>query len=390
MVAVVALLALCGLLLSAAGTAALVRLGHRAGALDSAGTAGHSKVLRRVPNIGGIAIAAATIVPLAVALAAASLSPEALRRVVPSIAPYAGRLASESGQWWGMLAGAALMHALGLLDDRRALRAWPKLAAQVAVAGATVAACGLRFLPIPAEWGAAGTAISTAVTIAWIVAVVNAINFIDNMDGLAGGAAMIGAAVLCLAALLVSQWFVAGALALLAGALGGFLAFNAPWRAGSSARIFMGDGGALLVGWLLALLSLRLACADPADPAYALGGAWYGWLLPALALAVPLYDLLVVSAIRIAQGRPPWIGDQQHFSHRLVERGFSQRGAVMLIWCICAIVGAGGLLIGSLKPWQALLVGVQSVAALAVLAMLEAGPRWRDSAARRGEGRGRA
>jgi UDP-GlcNAc:undecaprenyl-phosphate GlcNAc-1-phosphate transferase len=135
---------------------------------------------------------------------------------------------------------------------------------------------------------------------------------------------------------------------------------------------------------------VRLTCADPTDPAYALGGAWYGWLLPALALAVPLYDLLVVSSIRIAQGRPPWLGDQQHFSHRLVNRGFSPRGAVMLIWLVAAIVGAGGLLIGSLKSWQALLVGVQAIAALGVLAMLEAGPRSTSDGTTRGRDRDRA
>ena len=390
MLAFVALLAAVGWLIAASGTALLVRLGHRVGALDSPGAAGHAKTLRTVPNIGGIAIAAATLVPLVAGLAAASFDPSLVSRIVPGLAPYAERVASESGVWWGILAGGALMHLLGLVDDRRPLSAWPKFIAQVAIAAAVTIAFSLQMIPMPAAWGGAGIALGIAVTTLWIVVVVNAINFLDNMDGLAGGVALVGALVLCTASFLVSQWFVAGALALLAGALAGFLLFNAPWRAGSSARIFMGDGGSLFTGWMLALLSVRLTCADPADPEYALGGAWYGWLLPALALAVPLYDLLVVSSIRIAQGRPPWLGDQQHFSHRLVERGFSPRGAVLLIWLVAAIVGAGGLMIGSLKPWQALLVGVQAIAALGVLAMLEAGPARFTGSAARGRDRDRA
>jgi UDP-GlcNAc:undecaprenyl-phosphate GlcNAc-1-phosphate transferase len=375
MLAFVALLAATGFAVAATGTALLVRLGHRVGALDSPGTAGHAKSLRRVPNIGGIAIAAATVLPLVAGLAAATIDPTALSRIMPALAPYAERVATESGVWWAILAGGAAMHALGLVDDRRPLAAWPKFALQVVVAAGVTVGFGMQMIPMPAAWGGAGTALGIAITTMWIVVVVNAINFLDNMDGLAGGVALVGALVLCTAAFLVSQWFVAGTLALLAGSLAGFLVFNAPWRAGSSARIFMGDGGSLFTGWMLAMLSVRLTCADPGDPDYALGGAWYGWLLPVLALAVPLYDLLVVSSIRIAQGRPPWLGDQQHFSHRLVERGFSPRGAVMLIWLVAAIVGAGGLLIGSLRPWQALLVGVQAVAALGVLALLEAGPR---------------
>ena len=375
MLAFVALLAAIGLLVAASGTALLVRLGHRVGALDSPGAAGHEKQLRKVPNIGGIAIAAATLLPLVAGLAAASLDPSSVTRLVPALAPYAERVSSESGVWWAILAGGALMHVLGLVDDRAPLSAWPKFIAQLGIAGAVAIPFGMQMVPMPEAWGIAGAALGIAITTLWVVVVVNAINFLDNMDGLAGGVALIGAVVLCVAAFLVAQWFVAGALAMQAGALAGFLLFNAPWRAGSSARIFMGDGGSLFTGWMLAMLSVRLTCADPADPTYALGGAWYGWLLPALALAVPLYDLLVVSSIRIAQGRPPWIGDQQHFSHRLVDRGFSPRGAVMLIWLVAAIVGAGGLLIGSLKPWQAMLVGVQAIAALGVLAMLEAGPR---------------
>lgn len=386
MLAFVALLAAIGWLVAASGTALLVRLGHRVGALDSPGAAGHSKKLRRVPNIGGIAIAAATLLPLAVGLAAASIDPSLMSRLVPALAPYAERVASESGVWWAILGGGAVMHALGIVDDRRPLSAWPKLVTQVGIAAAVTISSGMQMIPMPQAWGGAGVALGIAITTVWIVVVVNAINFLDNMDGLAGGVALIGAAVLCTASFLVSQWFVAGTLALLAGSLAGFLLFNAPWRAGSSARIFMGDGGSLFTGWMLALLSVRLTCADPTDPTYALGGAWYGWLLPALALAVPLYDLLVVSSIRIAQGRPPWLGDQQHFSHRLVDRGFTPRGAVMLIWLVAAIVGAGGLMIGSLKPWQALLVGVQAMAALGVLAMLEAGPGRLSGGAARGRG----
>jgi UDP-GlcNAc:undecaprenyl-phosphate GlcNAc-1-phosphate transferase len=180
-----------------------------------------------------------------------------------------------------------------------------------------------------------------------------------------------------IATILNAQWFIAGTLALLIGGLIGFLAFNFP-----PAKIFMGDGGSLVVGFVLAILTARTTYFDPSQPDYALGGGWYGVFMPVIVLAIPLYDFVSVSLLRLKQGKSPFVGDQQHFSHRLVQRGLSKRGAVIVIWGATAVTGIGGIALGSLKGWQALLVGAQTLLVLMIIALLEHASR---RAANRGQ-----
>jgi UDP-GlcNAc:undecaprenyl-phosphate GlcNAc-1-phosphate transferase len=357
---------------SAVLTRALVTLGARAGALDSAGAPGQEKdELRPVPNVGGVAIAASVLVPLAALLAtAAGAGAERLAEWAPALAESARRMGASGRPALAILLGALVLHVMGLVDDRRALRPWPKLAVQVAVAVGVAWFGGLRVLTL-LDAHAGGPWLSVALTAAFIVAIVNAVNFLDNMDGLAGGVSAIAAGALCVAACAARQWATAGVLALLVGALLGFLVFNFPWKAGQRARIFMGDGGSLAVGFLLAALAVQITYTDPADPSYALGSRWYGALAPLVILAVPLYDSVVVTLLRLAQGRSPMVGDRQHFSHRLVMRGLTPRGAVMLICAFGAVCGTGGLLLGTGEPWQAALIGVQTAVVVASIAALE-------------------
>ncbi len=268
------------------------------------------------------------------------------------------------------------MQATGVVDDRRALGPWTKFGVQLGVAAGVVVMADLRLVTVLDQFGPMGTATSAVLTVVWIIAVCNAINFLDNMDGLAGGVAAIAAAIFLAATILNGQWFVAAAFSLLCGGLLGFLTLNVP-----PARIFMGDGGSLLVGWLLAVLTVRTTFVDPNDPAFALGTAWYGVLMPLVVLAVPMYDLVAVSLLRIAQGRSPLVGDQQHLSHRLVWLGLSKRAAVVVIWALTAATGVGGIVLGSLAPWQAVMVGAQTGCILLVLGLLEAGARRRLKAA---------
>lgn len=341
----------------------LVRAGHRVGALDSAGAPGHVKTaLRPVPNIGGVAIVAAVLLPMLGGLALLRLLPaDRWATWLPVLAEAGAEgtlldraLGSAPAALW-MIAGAALLHGVGLLDDRRGLPAAPKLVAQLVAATVAVVLADaqlLTLLPAP---------LSLIASVVWIVAIANAINFLDNMDGLAGGVAAIAAALFLAATLVNGQWFVAAVLALLLGALIGFLALNFP-----PARIFMGDGGSLVVGYLLAVLAARTTWYHEA-----LGGAWYGVFMPLVVLAVPLYDLVAVTAIRLRQGRSPFVGDQQHFSHRLVMLGLSRRGAVVVIWCATAVTGIGGISLGRLLPWQAALVVGQVALVLLSLALFE-------------------
>jgi UDP-GlcNAc:undecaprenyl-phosphate GlcNAc-1-phosphate transferase len=356
---------------SAILTRVLVGIGLRAGALDSAGAAGHRKELRPVPNIGGVAIAAAVLVPLAAGLAvAAGLGADRLAEWAPPLAESARRLGDSGRPALAILLGAILLHVAGVIDDRRALPPWPKLALQLAVALGTAVAGNVRALTL-LDPIAGGTWLSVLVTAVFIVAIVNAVNFLDNMDGLAGGVSAIAAASLCIAACIARQWATAGVLALLFGGLLGFLVFNFPWRPGRSARIFMGDGGSLPVGFLLATFAIQITFTAPNDPEYALGTHWYGVLAPLVILAVPLYDSVIVTVLRLSQGRSPMVGDHQHFSHRLVMRGFTRRGAVLLICAFAATCGIAGLLLGTAQPWQAALIGLQTIVVLITIAALE-------------------
>jgi UDP-GlcNAc:undecaprenyl-phosphate GlcNAc-1-phosphate transferase len=208
---------------------------------------------------------------------------------------------------------------------------------------------------------------SFVLAVLWIVAITNAFNFLDNMDGLAGGVAVICAGIFLVAALLGGQWFIAAALGLLIGAVLGFLVFNFP-----PARIFMGDGGSLVVGFLLAFCSLRLTYVELA-PGEVGAGAWWAVFTPVVVLAIPLYDLASVTVIRLAQGRSPFVGDTQHFSHRLVRRGLGRPAAVVVIWALSLATGIGGIMLGRVPGWAAGLVVAQTLAILLALALLERG-----------------
>jgi len=355
-------LVLVGFLISLPVTAILIRAGRRLKALDTAGAAGHAKThLRAVPNIGGLAIYLAVCLPLAGGLLVLWLIGEGTWRAwLPALADHLPRVKESTPTAVAMLVCITALHIIGLIDDRRSLPAWPKLLVQLIAAAIMTIWFDVRLLTL------LGPALSIIVTIIWIIAITNAINFLDNMDGLAGGVAAIAAALFMVATILNQQWFIAGTLALLVGALCGFLIFNFP-----PAKIFMGDGGSLIIGFLLAILTARTTFYSPEQSDYALGTAWYGLFMPIVVLAIPLYDFTTVTVIRLVQGKSPFVGDQQHFSHRLVMRGLSKRGAVVVIWAVTAATGIGGISMGRLHPWQAALVGAQVLLLLMVIALLE-------------------
>lgn len=355
--------------ISLPATALLMRLGRRVNALDTPGAEGHAKALRRVPNIGGIAIFLGIALPmLAAIIGLAALDPATIAERFPQLEPHLDRLlhGTENTRSSLLTAGVLLgcitaLHIIGVIDDRKALGPLPKFAVQLAAAAVLVIWFDVRLLTL------LGDIPSIIVSIVWIVAVTNAMNFMDNMDGLAAGVGTVAAALFMIAALVNAQWFIAATLALLIGAQLGFLVFNFP-----PARIFMGDGGSLIIGFLLGVLTARTTYYHPD-----LGGGWYAVFMPVVVLAIPLYDFITVTALRVSQGRSPFVGDQQHFSHRLVQRGLSTRAAVVIIWSMTAVTGIGGISLGQLDAWQAVLVGVQTLVMLLIIALLEHATRHR-------------
>ena len=347
-------------------------LGHRLNALDGPGVVGQVKAAtRRVPNTGGIGIFAAIALPMTAGLLAIN-SPLADRvvEVFPALAVHLKGIASQTIAAAVLLAALTIVHVMGVIDDRRPLGATFKLVVMLAVATGLTLATQTRLLSFLDAWPG-GSVVSILATVLWIVVVTNAINFIDNMDGLSGGVAAIAASCFLAATLVNGQWFIAVMLALLVGALLGFLVFNFPRRAEGGGTVFMGDGGSLVVGLLLAFLTVRTTYIHPATDAIPGSGAWYAVLMPLVVLAVPLYDFASVVIIRLRQGRSPFVGDLQHLSHRLVRRGLSRRDAVITIYGLTGITSIGGIALGSLAPYQAVLVGVQTVLVLLVLALYE-------------------
>jgi len=255
-----------------------------------------------------------------------------------------------------ILGGAAAMCALGLWDDRRPMGPWIKLVGQFIVVGAVVILADLRILTI------LGEPLSTIVSIVWVIVIVNAMNFMDNMDGLCAGVALICALALVAAAAGIGQLFVGGWLCLLIGATAGFLVFNFP-----PARIFMGDAGSMMLGFMLAVLSMLTTYYDPSRPL----AREYALLVPVVLLAVPLYDFASVMFIRIREKRNPMVGDSMHFSHRLVRRGLSVRPAVLTIYLCTAVTAVAAVLLPHVPSWAAWLLAGQTLGVLGIIAVLE-------------------
>ena len=215
----------------------------------------------------------------------------------------------------GILLGAVGTLLIGWLDDKHELRPRVKFAGQFVIA-ALVAASGTRItLFVPS------TLFSYAITILWILTVINAFNFMDNMNGLSAGLGAIAAYHFAIIAAEENQYLVALIAFLAFGALLGFLPYNFP-----RARAFLGDAGSHLVGYLLAVLAILPHFHTATHPRRA------AVLIPLLILAVPLADLVWVVLLRWRIGQPFYQGDTNHLSHRLVRRGLTRTQAVLVVW----------------------------------------------------------
>lgn len=347
----------------------LIGRGDQLGHVDQPGAEQHKQHDRAVPNVGGIGIFAATAGPLAAALIAGWVAPvESWSGVLAPIGEHIAGLRRVTPMGAALVGALAVMHVMGRIDDRRGLSARVKLAVQLAVALVLVWGFDMRVLQFFDQYGAVGTAASIALSVLWIAIVTNAMNMLDNMDGLSAGVGAVIAAMYLAATIIGGQWFVAALCAVLLGALLGFLAFNFP-----PAKIFMGDGGSLVMGMLLAVISIRTTYFNSHDPVAP--GAWYGLAMPLMVMAVPLYDFVSVTLIRLSRGRSPFVGDRNHFSHRLARKGLSDRATVVVIYLCTLATGLSGVMLSSLQSWQAGLAAAQTGAVVAVLALLEYGGR---------------
>ena len=311
-----------------------------------------------VPLGGGIAIfttITAIVVTAAVAIKTL-LVPGRLPWLAESAKINPTDFLGKTNQLVIILLSALILFLLGLWDDKKHLGPFFKLAVQFAVA---IIAAG--FAEVRVEFFIENKIITTALSAVWIVLSINAFNFLDNMDGAAAGIAVIASCILFTAAVISGQVFVGGLAVVFTGTLLGFLVFNFP-----PAKIFAGDAGSLVIGFFLALLTLRTTYYHQAQ-----SGQWYSVFTPAIVMAVPLYDFISVTALRIKQGKSPFIGDTQHFSHRLKRHGLTDTQTVLTLYLATLCTGLGATFLYQVNLAGAFLIFAQTFMILAIIAILE-------------------
>ncbi len=321
---------------------------RRLGLLDRPG--GHSSHLVPTPLGGGIGIwfgIIATFFGATIASIVVQQNSELVSRFPTDWTRHLEGAHSRLDSLWGLLGCGTVLVGLGLWDDRRGLSPWIRLAAQFVIASIVVYGLNFTFTAyIGVAW------LTKLLSVVWIVAVINSFNMLDNMDALSGGVAAIIAATMAVVMMSTPdpgtqspQLLVALLLWVVCGSLLGFLWHNHP-----PAKIFMGDGGSYVVGFLIAVAMLMATYAGGDEPRP------HAVLAPLCAMAVPLYDMSTVIWIRLRQGRSPFQGDRSHFSHRLVDLGLSRTQAVATIHLVTATCGLAAMLLTGVSLLQACMV----------------------------------
>lgn len=312
------------------------RLALRVGMVDLPGP---RKIhLEPIPLLGGIAIYTAVILALLMGTRGQSL-----RSIL------------------GIMAAATLLVLVGTIDDRGLLHHQVKLFLGFPIAGLIALASGTRAQVfselLPGSLGAAADAI---LTVFWITAITASFSILDYMDGLCAGIAAIASLFIAILAMLNGQVLVSALAAAVLGAALGFLRWNF-----NPARMFMGDGGAMLLGFLVAALALQLR-VNPASRTAA-------WLVPVLILAVPILDTTLVSVSRLGRGLIPFTSPgKDHTGHRLANCGLGTRGAVLLMYAAAAGFGLLAIVCIRLGPGQVAPLGALLFLALVgAIALLE-------------------
>jgi UDP-GlcNAc:undecaprenyl-phosphate GlcNAc-1-phosphate transferase len=297
--------------------------------------------LKPIPLLGGIAIYLGFILAILLTL-----------RAVPQ------------QQIIGILAGASLVALIGVMDDGGLLHHQVKLFFGMPVAALFLIASGIHAQIFSIYFqGKTGLILDDLATIFWVVGITASFSILDHMDGLCAGIAALAAAFFTISASLGGQTLVRTLGAITLGAALGFLRWNF-----NPAKIFMGDGGAMFLGFLMATLGLKLRPEGVEFP--------LTWLVPILILGVPIFDTTLVSVSRLRRGLLPFTSPgKDHTAHRLSNLGFGHRGAVLTMYCLAALFGGLSLLVTRLSPSADLaLVVALFLCCLVGVAFLEGAP----------------
>lgn len=310
------------------GTPVIRRLALRLGILDQPNA---RKIhVNPIPLLGGLAIYGAFIVALLL---------------------FGNRY--RLNELVGILVGASLMSFLGVWDDRRGLSPLFKLVGQF-LAASILVLTKVRVGTFPWEL------LNVAVTLLWVVVITNAMNLLDNMDGLSGGVGAVASIFFLLLAAMNDQYLVGALSAALVGACIGFLVYNF-----NPASIFMGDAGSLFLGFMLAAVGIKLRFPD--------GVQIVTWMVPVLVLGLPLFDTTLVIVSRLRRNlNPLTTPGKDHVSHRLVAMGYTRREAVLICYLICAGLGVIALFVTQASIVEGYIVGgIMGLVALVFLWRME-------------------
>lgn len=316
------------------------------------------------PRLGGVAMFVGLVATLAVA----------------SQIKYFSLVFAESGAIWAILGASFLIVVIGVLDDIWDLDWTIKLAAQLGIAS-LVAWQGVQILSLPIGGITVGSpTLSFLITVLAIVLVMNAVNFIDGLDGLVAGVSLISGGVFLIYSYLLardispSNYFNLASLiaAIVVGMCAGFLPFN--WH---KARLFMGDAGSMLVGLLMSVAGIAVTGQiDPGELGRSeLLPAFLPILLPFAILLLPLADFSLAVLRRVSAGKSPFTADRKHLHHRLLDMGHSHVQAVLILYTWSAVVSVGFLLFFIVKPYAIaivfLIVGTLVSAVLTLLPLTQ-------------------
>src|SRR6202171_960791 len=335
-----------GLIASMGLTVPVRQLALRVGMVDHPGP---RKVhVQPMPLLGGLAIYFGVLIALLV-----SMDGPALTQVI------------------GIYAGATLVAVVGMLDDRGLLHHQIKLFGAMPAAAVILLVSGIRAQVFSNIWpGTPAVWADTVLTVVWVVGITASFSILDHMDGLCAGVAAMASLFFAIFALESGQLLVSTMAAAILGAAAGFLRWNF-----KPAKIFMGDGGAMFLGFLMATLALKLR------PVMA-GGHHAAWLVPIFILGATIFDPTLISISRSRRGFIPFTTPgKDHPAHRLSNLFNSQRSAVLVLYALGAVFGLLALAISHLPAFPAYIVAaVAGVAALAAIGLLEIAPHGRPSA----------
>jgi len=279
---------------------------------------------------------------------------EVFRQLVSDLRVHLPGIGLVEKKLYAIMAGGLIVFLAGLWDDRRGLAPRWKLLFQF-IASLVLIAFNIQFDLYPRY-----PLLNRVLTIFWVVGLSNAFNLLDNMDGLSAGVAAIVACFFAACAHQMNQTFMVIIFLTFVGSALGFLHFNR-----TPARTFMGDAGAMFIGYAVGAISVLMTFYDVSSRSV------FALAKPMVILAVPVFDTASVLVIRLKNRKPLFLGDKNHFSHRLVALGMTRKQAVLFIYLVTFCTGLGALLIRELDVGGVLIILLQVLIIFAIIVLLE-------------------